>query len=721
MVHHRNENKTAWKAALCHFLLAGIVFFTVTMPFRRYFSLMEVTEIRLAAALPPFFGMVYGVWGALGCAAANFIADLLSGYSLSMSVCSFPVQLLMGILPWFLWYHIPVQGEEKPSFPKMDTAWKVVKYLLIILVDSVVTTLLLGMLLKAFGIAGIFSRTTLVMFWNNLDFSYMLGIPLFTLIAIRKGRRFSLNERLILMFLFLAILAAILTGIVSLHEASAVPEELIYLWNRVYTNVAVTLNIFIVVELIFLFYMEKRLTIPIQTLAQLASDYVQVEDEELNSQKFTETCRPYMNDNTEVGYLARSYARMVTDLDTYMENLTRMTAERERIGTELDVAAHIQSSMLPCIFPAFPDREEFDIYAVMNPAREVGGDFYDFFMVDETHLAVVMADVSGKGVPAALFMVIGKTLIKDHTQSGKSLSAVFIDVNNLLCESNSEELFITAFEGVLDLETGEFRYVNAGHEVPYISSGGEEFKPYKVRAGFVLAGMEGTRYRAGVMQLQAGDRIFLYTDGVPEATNAENELYGSGRMKDALNRNLTAGPEELLRTVKEDVNCFVGRASQFDDLTMLCVKYKGKKCEAEKTGSGKELVLEATVGNLETVIAFAEKEMQAMGCPVKVQTQISIAIDELFGNIAHYTYCPGTGNAVVRVEKQQEPQAVTITFIDEGKPYDPLSREEPDVTLSARERQIGGLGIYMVKKSMDHVSYEYRDGKNILKICKKFF
>ena len=286
--------------------------------------------------------------------------------------------------------------------------------------------------------------------------------------------------------------------------------------------------------------------------------------------------RAEIRSNDEIGDLAKSFNGMAASLKEYIENLTAVTAEKERIGAELDVATHIQKSMLPCIFPAFPDRKEFDVYATMNPAKEVGGDFYDFFMVDDTHLAVVMADVSGKGVPAALFMVIGKTLIKDHTEPGISLGDVFSDVNNMLCDSNSEGLFITAFEGVLDLVTGEFRYVNAGHEPPYICKQGEGYEAYRIKAGFVLAGMEDLRYREGSLQLSAGDRIFLYTDGVTEATDAENQLYGSERLHRVLNDHLDANPEALLAAVKADVDRFVGDAPQFDDITMLCMEYRGQ-------------------------------------------------------------------------------------------------------------------------------------------------
>ena len=281
-----------------------------------------------------------------------------------------------------------------------------------------------------------------------------------------------------------------------------------------------------------------------------------------------------IKNNDEIGVLAKAVNKMEADIMDYIENLTIITAEKERIGAELSIATQIQADMLPSIFPAFPERPEFDIYATMNPAKEVGGDFYDFFMVDERHLAIVMADVSGKGVPAALFMVIGKTLIKDHTQPGRDLGEVFTEVNDLLCESNSEGLFITAFEGVLDLVSGQFTFVNAGHEIPFICKKGGSYEPYKVRAGFVLAGMEGIRYQCGSMQLSPGDRLFQYTDGVTEATDKDGKLYGMCRLGEVLGQNASLPPTELLVKIKEDIDTFVGYAPQFDDITMLCLEYR---------------------------------------------------------------------------------------------------------------------------------------------------
>lgn len=279
-------------------------------------------------------------------------------------------------------------------------------------------------------------------------------------------------------------------------------------------------------------------------------------------------------EDNEIKRLSDSFSHMIEKTELYIADIQKITAEKERIGAELNVAAKIQADMLPCTFPAFPEREEFNIYAAMNPAKEVGGDFYDFFMMDERHLAIVVADVSGKGVPAALFMVIGKTLIKDHTRSDRDLGEVFGEVNGLLCESNNEGLFITAFEGVLDLATGELRYVNAGHELPFICKKGESFRPYRIQAGFVLAGMEETRYQCGSIQLEPGDKVFQYTDGVTEATNGDNELYGMERLENILGEYAALPPARLLPEVKADIDRFVGEAPQFDDITMLCLEYR---------------------------------------------------------------------------------------------------------------------------------------------------
>lgn len=349
--------------------------------------------------------------------------------------------------------------------------------------------------------------------------------------------------------------------------------------NFLLTLAGITALMALAIIFIILFFVNRAMLNPINKLSAATGSFVSEKKENISSGE-SEISKLNIRTGDEIEKLSESIKQMEKDLNTYITELTVVTSEKERIGAELDVATHIQSSMLPCIFPAFPERQEFDVHASMTPAKEVGGDFYDFFMVDDRHLAIVMADVSGKGVPAALFMVIAKTLIKDHTTPERDLGEVFTKVNNLLCESNSEGLFVTAFEGVLDLVTGEFNFVNAGHEIPYICKAGKDFEPHKIKAGFVLAGMEDMRYKGGSIVLEEGDKIFQYTDGVTEATNLSNELYGSERLNSVLNANSSKTPYEILEAVKSDIDKFAGEADQFDDITMLCLEYK-KRMTAE--------------------------------------------------------------------------------------------------------------------------------------------
>jgi sigma-B regulation protein RsbU (phosphoserine phosphatase) len=282
---------------------------------------------------------------------------------------------------------------------------------------------------------------------------------------------------------------------------------------------------------------------------------------------------PDIRTGDEIELLSLNFERMTASLRAYIANLTRVTAEKERIGAELGVATRIQASMLPCIFPPFPDRPEFDIYATMTPAKEVGGDFYDFFMVDDDHLAVVIADVSGKGIPAALFMMTAKTLIKTLAQTGLSPAQVFTEANARLSENNEAGMFVTAWMGVLEISTGRFVYVNAGHNPPLFRRAGENFQFLKSRPAFVLAGMEGIRYRHEEALLSPGDVLYIYTDGVTEATDPEEHLYGDERLCEVLNKESTQELATILRAVKKDVDAFAAGAPQFDDITMLALRF----------------------------------------------------------------------------------------------------------------------------------------------------
>ncbi len=281
----------------------------------------------------------------------------------------------------------------------------------------------------------------------------------------------------------------------------------------------------------------------------------------------------------EIGVLAESFGTMITELEDYMVDLQRVTSEKERIEADLSIATQIQADMLPRIFPPFPEKEEIGVFASMTPAKEVGGDFYDFFLVDDTHLALVIADVSGKGVPAALFMVIAKTLIKNRLQTGEAPAEALANVNAQLCEGNEAGFFVTVWLAVIDLETGDALEANAGHEYPAVRRGSGLYELVKTRHSPAVAVMEGMRFRQTEFHLDPGDRLFVYTDGVTEATNAQNELFGEERLLEALNRDPDAMPTELLPGVKKEIDAFVGEAPQFDDITMLGFIYNGRSAE----------------------------------------------------------------------------------------------------------------------------------------------
>ena len=313
--------------------------------------------------------------------------------------------------------------------------------------------------------------------------------------------------------------------------------------------------------------MSSRLTGPINHMIEALDG--------ITKENFSFEMEDIYRTGDEIEVLAETFDELSERTMRYIKEITEITAEKERIGAELDVATRIQKDMLPNDFPAFPDMDEFELFASMTPARAVGGDFYDFFMVDDDHLALVVADVSGKGVPAALFMVIAKTLIKNGAQLGKTPSEIFGYVNDQLSDGNKEEFFVTAWLGIFEISTGKGLVVNAGHEHPVIRRAGGKWELDIYKHSPALAAMEGISFSEHELLLSPGDSIFIYTDGVPEATNTNGELFGTERMVQALNEKEDAAPDELLSHVKTRVDEFEGDAPQFDDLTMLGVKWLG--------------------------------------------------------------------------------------------------------------------------------------------------
>ena len=327
---------------------------------------------------------------------------------------------------------------------------------------------------------------------------------------------------------------------------------------------ALAIVVIVVIVMIATRVQSRRLTDPIRTLTQGAQTIGAGNlDYEID-----------VNTGDELEILGDTINHMTVSLKEYMTNLEAITADRERIAAELGVAATIQTSMLPCIFPAFPEREEFNIFADMHPAKKVGGDFYDFFLTDPDHLWVVIADVSGKGVPAALFMVIAKTLIKNQAGSCGDPGEVLGVVNNQLCENNDAAMFVTCFVGVLDIPTGKFTFANAGHNAPLLYRAGGAYDWLKVKPGFVLAGLDNMQFTSEELTMHRGDRLYLYTDGVTEALNPAEELYGEDRLLETMNReDVKKQPiEKVVEAVQEDIHVYADGAEQADDITMLLLE-----------------------------------------------------------------------------------------------------------------------------------------------------
>ncbi|MBQ4165605.1 MAG: SpoIIE family protein phosphatase, partial [Oscillospiraceae bacterium] len=450
----------------------------------------------------------------------------------------------------------------------------------------------------------------------------------------------------------------------------------------------------------------KKLTEPIVKLTDMA-------------QKIGEgdlTCKAEIKTGDEIEVLSDTLDTMTEQLSGYIDNITQITAEKERMGAELDIAAKIQESELPRKFPAFPDRQEFDIHALMTPAKEVGGDFYDFFLVDKDHLAVVIADVSGKGIPAAMFMMSAKTHIKTNASIGKSPSDILSATNDELCSGNDAEMFVTAFVGILELSTGRFVYANAGHNPPLLKRGNGKYEWLKIRPGFVLAGMPGIRYRQAELYFGKDDMLFMYTDGVTEAADVNEKLFGNDRLEQALNEHLDASPKQIVGKILKKIVKFEEGADQADDITMVALQYFSPQKKDQY-----EINLPAEKPQLQLLLDKVDALLEQHDCNPKAQYQVDVCIEEIFVNIASYAYGgkPGPARVTCEFENAEDGgEQIIITFCDDGVPYNPLNREAPDITLDAEEREIGGLGIFMTQKMMDKTEYEYK-GENIFRMYKK--
>ena len=408
---------------------------------------------------------------------------------------------------------------------------------------------------------------------------------------------------------------------------------------------------------------------------------------------------PDNSSKDEIGVMTDAFYKMRTNLLNHINLVEEAASEKQKGESELEIAQKIQQAALPIDFPTHP---AFEICATMAAAKKVGGDFYDFFFIDGEHFAVVIADVSGKGIPAAMTMMNAKALIRSIAKTEHSVSKVFYIVNNELCKSGAD-MFITAFMAVINLKSGELRYINAGHNPPFVRTK-DGYKMLSVRHNIVLGGLPNMKFKAEHLQMVRGDRLFLYTDGVNEAQNSSGQFYGAERLTEVLNRELQS-PFDALNQIKTDVAEFTQGAEQSDDMTMLELLYCGAGTDT--------LAVDANVKNIDKILHYVSQDMLEKSVNENTQNKVMIAVEEIVSNIAQYAY---RRIGILRLKTYIADGMYFLNFTDNGTSYNPQKQNEPDLSLSADERNIGGLGIFLIRKMSDSFEYKRENGQNILTV-----
>ena len=390
--------------------------------------------------------------------------------------------------------------------------------------------------------------------------------------------------------------------------------------------------------------------------------------------------------------------------------------QKDRMEEELNVGRDIQMSMVPQKFPAFPDRDEFSIHAALHPAREVGGDFYDFFFINENRLCFCVGDVSGKGVPAALFMAVARTLIKARANDDKSTASILTRVNDEISRDNKAYMFVTIFTGILNTVTGELTYTNAGHNPSYIRKADGNLERLDTLHGPVIGARKGLAYKEDTVKISKGDVLFMYTDGVTEARNGEKEFFTEERLKDILAAYQYDSAEAVVQNTVSEVKKFEDGEDQFDDITVLALQFL-RQPEATEIP-----VLDMRLKNQLTEIDRFKESFNSFSeeneIPTSIRRELNMVFDELLNNVVSYAYQDDAEHEIeVRVEVARERLVVSIA--DDGIPFNPFDVDTPDTGLALEERTLGGLGIHLVLKVMDKVAYQRRTDKNVLTLVKK--
>lgn len=711
----------------------------------------DIVQIRPASALGPVLGLFFGLPGIFGCATANLVSDILhEGATPFMLAGYFMIQIMYNGLPRWVWYL--VNAKSPRPYPRFDSASKTALYMGLVLVDSACVNLAVYLFVGAPPESGpSFAARGL----NNVWMLLYIGLPLLYAlersplmpnpprwihVPYRNIKKANLTQRFVIWFVIASALLMLLVSVLVIAFASGDEEGFQTVVHTMFHEAAILIVPIFLPMFAFLHILERRFTRPIEVLALDQQTFI--ERMESDVEQGRHDMRIAVDERGtkpryEIAELYESTNKMRRDMVGFIERLYNVTAERQRTATELDVARQIQMSAVPHDFDSLTERFALDIAGFMRPAREVGGDFYDVFEVGERGVAFVIGDVSGKGVPAALFMMRAQSLLRQYLLETDDLGTAFTLANRQLCERNDAMLFVTAFACVVDTATGEVRFANAGHNPPVLKQNGK-LGYLACRPGLVLGAMDVVKYREGSFMCSPGDGLLLYTDGVSEAANAAEELYGEERLLETLARIDASGGEgahvvsdvqasdvaaaasaaaassaqTAVNSLAASVDAFAGEAPQADDITMLAFRWNLPV---------QRLTLPADDAELDSLFAFLEPLCEGEGRTPKMMAQMMLVCEEVFVNICHYGFPDGQPRLPVDIEAAVDERAgcLHLVFSDQGIAYDPLSHNAKKVD-PADEQRKGGLGILLMRKYMDDLRYTRADGRNILRMTKRF-
>ncbi len=743
--------RPGWKRSLGVFAACFVVYLAVLEGFLAVPQFNDIVQIRPASALGPVFGLFFGLPGVFGCATANLVSDILhEGATPFMLAGYFVIQVMYNGLPRWAWYLVNARSPR--PYPRFDSASKTALYMALALVDSVCVNLAVYLFVGAPLESGPSFATRGL---NNVWMLLYIGLPLLYAlerspltpnpprwihIPYRNIKKANLTQRFVIWFVVASALLMLLISVVVIAFASGDEESFQTVVRTMFHEVAILTAPIFLPMFAFLHILERRFTRPIEVLALDQQTFI--ERMESDVEQGRRDMRIAVDERGtkpryEIAELYESTNKMRRDMVGFIERLYNVTAERQRTATELDVAKQIQMSAVPHDFDSLTERFALDIAGFMRPAREVGGDFYDVFEVGERGVAFVIGDVSGKGVPAALFMMRAQSLLRQFLLETDDLGTAFTLANRQLCERNDAMLFVTAFACVVDTATGEVRFANAGHNPPVLKQNGK-LSFLKCRPGLVLGAMDVVKYREGRFACSPSDGLLLYTDGVSEAANAAEELYGEERLLETLARIDASGGEGVLvgsdvqapdvaaaasaaaassaqaavNSLVASVDAFASAAPQADDITMLAFRWNlPVAC----------LTLPADDAELDNLFAFLEPICEGEGRTPKMMAQMMLVCEEVFVNICHYGFPDGQPRLPVDIEAAVDERAgcLHLVFSDQGIAYDPLSHNAKKVD-PADEQRKGGLGILLMRKYMDDLRYTRADGRNILRMTKRF-